>query len=52
MIVKAATTDRSISDLTDAAVAEALREDTVDLAVFEKRAKVPSRPFEEGREDR
>jgi hypothetical protein len=44
--VKAATTDRSISDLINAAVLEALREDALDLEAFEKRAKEPSRPFE------
>lgn len=44
--VKAATTDRSISDLINAAVLEALREDAIDLEAFEKRAKEPSRPFE------
>jgi hypothetical protein len=45
--VKAATTDRSISDLINVAVVEALREDALDLEAFEKRAKEPSRPFEE-----
>lgn len=44
--VKAATTDRSISDLINAAVLEALREDAEDLQAFEGRAKEPSRPFE------
>ncbi|HSD50261.1 MAG TPA: ribbon-helix-helix protein, CopG family [Candidatus Methylomirabilis sp.] len=44
--VKAATTDRSLSDLINAAVIEALREDALDLEAFEKRAKEPSRPFE------
>lgn len=44
--VKAATTDQSISDLINAAVIEALREDALDLEAFEKRAKEPSRPFE------
>lgn len=44
--VKAATTDRSISDLINAAVVEALREDAVDLEAFAKRAKEPSRPLE------
>lgn len=44
--VKAATTDRSISDLINAAVLEALREDALDLEAFQKRAKEPSRPFE------
>lgn len=49
--VKAATTDRSISDLINAAVLEALREDALDLEAFEKRAKEPSRPFEKVLED-
>ena len=49
--VKAATTDRSISELINAAVVEALREDALDLEVFEKRAKEPSRPFEKVLED-
>ena len=44
--VKAATTDRSISDLINVAVIEALREDTLDLEALEKRAKEPLRPFE------
>ncbi len=49
--VKAATTDRSISDLIHAAVIEALREDALDLEAFEKRAKEPSRAFEKVLED-
>lgn len=49
--VKAATTDRSISNLINAAVIEALREDALDLEAFEKRAKEPSRPFERVLED-
>ncbi|WP_413933169.1 ribbon-helix-helix protein, CopG family [Nitrospira sp. BLG_1] len=44
--VKAATTDRSVSDLVNAAVLESLREDALDLEAFERRAKEPSRPFE------
>ncbi len=44
--IKATTTDRSISDLINAAVLEALREDSLDLEAFQKRAKEPSRPFE------
>ena len=44
--VKAATTDRSVSDLVNAAVVESLREDAVDLYAFDRRAKEPSRPFE------
>ncbi len=49
--VKAATTDRSLSDLINAAVLEALREDSLDLEAFRRRAKEPSRPFEKVLED-
>jgi len=49
--VKAATTDHSISELINAAVVEALREDALDLEAFEKRAKEPSGPFEKVLED-
>lgn len=49
--VKAATTDRSISELINAAVIEALREDALDLEAFEKRSKEPSRSFEKVLED-
>lgn len=49
--VKAATTDRSVSDLVNAAVLESLREDAVDLKAFDRRAKEPSRPFEKVLED-
>jgi hypothetical protein len=49
--VKAATTDRSISDLVNAAVLESLREDALDLEAFDRRAKEPSRPFERVLED-
>jgi hypothetical protein len=44
--IKAATTDRSVSDLVNAAVLESLREDAVDLEAFDRRAKEPSRSFE------
>lgn len=44
--VKAATTDRSLSDLVNAAVLESLREDPLDLEAFDRRAKEPSRSFE------
>ena len=44
--IKAATTDRSLSELINGAVIEALREDALDLEAFEKRAKERSRPFE------
>jgi hypothetical protein len=49
--VKAATTDRSVSDLVNAAVLESLREDALDLEAFERRAKEPSRSFEKLLED-
>jgi hypothetical protein len=49
--IKAATTDRSVSDLVNAAVLESLREDAVDLEAFDRRAKEPSRPFEKVLED-
>ena len=44
--VKAATTDRSLSDLVNAAVLESLREDALDIEAFDRRAKEPSRSFE------
>ena len=44
--VKAATTDRSLSDLVNAAVLESLREDALDLEAFDRRTKEPSRSFE------
>jgi hypothetical protein len=49
--VKAATTDRSVSDLVNAAVLESLREDALDLEAFDRRAKEPPRPFEKVLED-
>ncbi len=49
--VKAVTTDRSVSDLINVAVLEALREDALDLEAFEKRRKEPARPFEKVLED-
>lgn len=45
--IKSATTDRSISELVNSAVIEALREDKVDLAAFDKRRKESSRPFQQ-----
>ncbi len=44
--VKAAITDRSISEIVNEALIEALREDAIDLEAFKKREKEPSRPFE------
>lgn len=49
--VKAATTDRSVSDLVNAAVLESLRGDALDLEAFERRAKEPSRSFEKVHEE-
>lgn len=45
--VKAAATDRSLSDLVNDAVKTALAEDAEDLAAFEERASEPALPFED-----
>jgi hypothetical protein len=45
--VKAAATDRSLSELVNVAVRASLAEDADDLAAFERRAKEPSLAFEE-----
>ncbi|MBX3307120.1 MAG: hypothetical protein KF751_13835 [Nitrospira sp.] len=42
---KAAITDRSMSDLVNAAVLESLREDIVDLEALDRRVKEETRPF-------
>jgi hypothetical protein len=44
--LKAAQTDRSLSDLVNAAVRQSLLEDAEDLAAFESRVKEPSLDFE------
>lgn len=44
--VKAAETDRSLSDLVNEAVKLSLAEDAEDLAAFEERASEPNLPFE------
>jgi len=44
--VKAAETDKSVSDLVNAAVRQSLREDAHDLEVFEARVGEPALPFE------
>lgn len=44
--VKAAETDKSVSDLVKAAVRQSLSEDAADLAIFEARAREPVVPFE------
>jgi hypothetical protein len=45
--LKAAETDRSMSDLVNDAVRLSLAEDAEDLAAFEERAAQPSMAFEE-----
>jgi hypothetical protein len=45
--LKAAETDQSLSDLVNAAVREALVEDSEDLEAFETRAQEPSLSFED-----
>jgi len=45
--LKAAETERSLSDLVNEAVRRSLAEDAEDLAAFEERAAEPSLPFEE-----
>ncbi|MEZ5541069.1 MAG: ribbon-helix-helix domain-containing protein [Pseudomonadota bacterium] len=45
--VKAAETDRSMSDLVNEAVQLSLAEDAEDLAAFEERQNEPSLPFED-----
>ncbi|NVL90863.1 MAG: CopG family transcriptional regulator [Desulfobacterales bacterium] len=45
--LKSFETDRSVSDLVNEAVREALAEDAEDLAAFEKRAKDPLLSYDE-----
>ena len=45
--MKAAETDRSISDLVNDAVKAALAEDAEDLAAFDERAAEPNLSFED-----
>ena len=45
--VKAAHTDRSLSELVNAAVRRTLAEDSQDLAVFAERAQEPTSSFED-----
>ncbi len=49
--IKAVQTERSISDLVNDAVRQALREDQEDLAAFEKRAAEPTITYEALLED-
>lgn len=44
--LKAAETDRSLSDLVNEAIRLSLAEDAEDLAAFEERADEPDLPFE------
>lgn len=44
--IKAANTERSISDLVNDSVRQALREDQQDLAAFEERAAEPTITYE------
>ncbi len=44
--VKAASTDRTLSDLVNEAVRLALREDALDLDALRRRTREPSRAFE------
>ena len=43
--VKAAETERSLSDLVNTAIRQSLAEDAEDLAAFEERAEEPSLTF-------
>ena len=45
--LKAAETDRSVSDLVNDAVKQCLAEDAEDLAAFDERASEPDLPFED-----
>ncbi len=45
--VKAAETDRTLSDLVNEALRISLSEDAMDLAAFDKRASEPSVAFED-----
>jgi hypothetical protein len=45
--LKAAETDRSLSDLVNEAVQLSLAEDAEDLAAFRKRGREPNVPFED-----
>ncbi len=45
--VKAAETEKSVSDLVNAAVRQSLSEDAADLAIFEARVREPVLAFED-----
>ncbi|MGO8792395.1 MAG: CopG family transcriptional regulator [Terriglobia bacterium] len=44
--VKATATERSLSEVVNAAVRQSIAEDTEDLAAFKERASEPDLPFE------
>ena len=44
--LKAAETDRTISEIVNSAVQQSLAENAEDLAAFETRARAPNLPFE------
>lgn len=44
--IKAAATDRSLSEIVAEALRSALREDAIDLAAVRERAHEPARPLE------
>jgi plasmid stability protein len=44
--VKAATTERSLSEIVNAAVMQSMAEDAEDLAAFKERAKEPNLEFD------
>ncbi len=45
--IKAAETERSMSELVQEAIKLSLAEDSIDLSAFEQRRKEPSLPFED-----
>ncbi len=45
--IKAAETERSMSELVQEAIKLSLAEDSIDLSAIEKRKKEPSLPFED-----
>ncbi|HJS46898.1 MAG TPA: hypothetical protein VJ773_02810 [Gemmatimonadales bacterium] len=49
--IKAVSTERSLSDLVNAAIRASLAEDAEDLAAFAARAKEPSLAFEDALKD-
>jgi plasmid stability protein len=45
--IKAAASGRSFSDVVDEALRQLLKEDAIDLAAFDTRARQSTRPFED-----